>query len=235
MTATAVVPGRSVSGDDKYLSFNRPDYSSFAENEPGGRKVKFPTAWCLWEKPVGNHSSNDHDHYSSAMRCLCRITNVEEFWRYWLCVPQPGELLEGKHFVRDIGNGELTVIDTLMLFREGVRPEWEDAANASGGHFQFMFKPASVNGSLIDEYWNNLAMGICGGTIEPRDQITGIRLLDKTSAGRNSCIRIEVWFKDYSNQEAVHALRQGVESCMAKRIDGSIGNPPKAEIKSHSS
>ena len=27
-------------------------------------------------------------------------------------------------------------IDAIMIFREGISPEWEDQANANGGHFQ---------------------------------------------------------------------------------------------------
>lgn len=38
--------------------------------------------------------------------------------------------------VREQPDG-LHVIDAIMIFRDGVRPEWEDPLNASGGHFQF--------------------------------------------------------------------------------------------------
>ena len=220
---------------EKCLTFNRASYENFAGGETiGSKSLTFPSGWVLWEKPVQTHS-NDHDHYSTAMRVLSRISTVEEFWKYWLCVPQPSELLEGKHFVREVGtSGELNQIDTLMLFREGIRPEWEDAANATGGHFQFMLKPNTVNPAQVDEIWNNIAMGIVGGVIEPNEIVTGIRLLDKTSVGRNSCVRIEIWFRDFHNAEAINQLKQSLESCMGKRLDGSTASPlPKAEIKSH--
>jgi translation initiation factor 4E len=220
---------------EKYISFNRSSIENIAGGETGGKAITFP-GWTLWEKPVSAHTSSDHDHYSAAMRCLSRITNVEEFWKYWLCMPQPSELLEGKHFVRESGpNGELTQIDTLMLFREGVRPEWEDPQNASGGHYQFMFKTSSIVPGQLDEYWNNLAMGLVGGTVEPSDMITGMRLLDKSTSGRNAGIRIEVWFKDFSKTDKVNQLRTSIENCMCKRIDGSMSPIPKPELKSHSS
>ncbi len=223
---------------DKTLSFNRASYESFAGGQvEGGKALAFKSAWVLWEKPVQTHS-NDHDHYSSAMRVLSRISNVEEFWKYWLCVPQPSELLEGKHFVREQPaphEGELTQIDTLMLFREGIRPEWEDAANATGGHYQFMFKPASINAAQLDEYWNNIAIGIVGGAIHPHEMITGIRLLDKSTVGRNSCVRIEVWFRDFENTVGMNELKQSLEEVMSRHIDGSHGHPPKSELKAHTS
>jgi translation initiation factor 4E len=224
-------------GMDKYLTFNRPTYDNIAGGEmSGGKSLAFPNAWVLWEKPIQGHAS-DHD-YTASTRVLSRISNVEEFWKYWLCVPQPSELLEGKHFVREIGaNGEMAQIDTLMLFREGIRPEWEDPANATGGHYQFMFRPSNIQPGQLDEYWNNIAMGIMGGTIEPNDLITGIRLLDKSTATKSACIRIEVWFRNFSDSEKVTQLKHSLESIMAKRIDGSssANNIPKAELKSHSS
>lgn len=220
---------------DKLISFNRTSLEVLGGGESGGKALSF-APWKLWEKPVSTHS-NDHDHYASATRCLSRITNVEEFWKYWLCVPQPSELLEGKHFVRetDAATGALTQIDTLMLFREGVRPEWEDPANATGGHLQYMFKVTGINPGQLDEYWNNLAMGLVGGTIQLCDMVTGIRLLDKSTAGRNNGVRIEVWFRDYHLADKISTLKQSLETCMATRLDGSIGSIPKGELKSHSS
>ena len=219
---------------DKYISFNRASYEDIGGGQTGGKALTFP-AWTLWEKPVSMHTSNDQDHYQNATRCLSRITNIEEFWKYWLCVPQPSELLEGKHFVREIGSaGDLTQIDTLMLFREGVRPEWEDPQNAHGGHFQYVFKPTSVHPPQLDEYWNNIVMGLVGGTIEPREMITGVRLLDKSTVGRNACIRIEVWFNDFSKTDKISQLRQSIENVMCRRADGSMGLIPKCELKSHS-
>jgi len=225
---------------DKYITFNRQNYENISggESNDTAKSLVFPNAWVLWEKPIQNHS-NDHDHYSAAMRVLSRMSNVADFWKYWLCVPQPSELLEGKHFVREHNNntGDLTQIDTIMLFREGVRPEWEDPANASGGHYQFMFKPANIQPGQLDEYWNNIVMGVLGGTIEPSEIITGIRLLDKSTGGRNACIRIEVWFRSFNDTEKVNKLRQSLESIMVKKIDGTggISNLPKAELKSHAS
>merc|ERR1711933_579496 len=64
-----------------------------------------------------------------------------------------------------MGDG-LHVIDAIMIFRDNVRPEWEDKLNATGGHFQFQLKP-NIGGGQVDEYWNNLVLGMIGATIEP--------------------------------------------------------------------
>eukprot|EP00493_Phyllostaurus_siculus_P018625 UN18919 len=97
-----------------------------------------------------------------------------------------------------------------MVFREGIKPEWEDPANASGGHFQFQLKDI-LGGGLIDEYWNNIVLGIVGGTIEPAEMITGARLVDKRQQ-RNSFVRVEVWFSSYEETDKMDLLQKNLEN-----------------------
>merc|ERR1712083_76845 len=92
---------------------------------------------------------------------------------------------------------------------------WEDKMNATGGHFQFQLKP-SIGGGQVDEYWNNLVLGMIGATIEPANMI-----------------RLEVWFSNYDDNASVQMLRRNVEKCMATRLDGTQGVFPKCETKAH--
>lgn len=53
------------------------------------------------------------------------------------------------------------------VFKKGIRPEWEDAANANGGKFSIQF-PRNRTGEAINDYWLNLVMldgGRRGGMI----------------------------------------------------------------------
>jgi translation initiation factor 4E len=43
------------------------------------------------------------------------------------------------------------------VFKKGIRPEWEDAANANGGKFSIQF-PRNRTGEAINDYWLNLVM-----------------------------------------------------------------------------
>eukprot|EP01067_Filipodium_phascolosomae_P006944 Filipodium_phascolosomae@DN5344_c0_g1_i1.p1 len=156
-------------------------------------------------------------------------------------MPQPSELLEQKRMVREasaspgvdgcdgpnsgggMGGGAsgLSYIDGIMVFKDCIKPKWEDPANADGGHFQLILKP-SVGGHKVDEYWNNLILGMIGGTIEPYNLITGARLVDKlASTVRNAPqIRIEVWFKDYDSSDR-HILKRSLETALRTRLDGT--------------
>mmetsp|Transcript_8165 Transcript_8165/g.17796 ORF Transcript_8165/g.17796 Transcript_8165/m.17796 type:complete len:231 (+) Transcript_8165:60-752(+) len=187
--------------------------------------------WWVWEQ-IMQSSDGKTAQYSDATHKVCSFSTVQEFWRIWNHMPQPSELLEQKRMVREQKDG-LHVIDAVMLFRDNIRPEWEDGANATGGHFQFQLKP-QVGGGQIDEYWNNLVLGIVGSTIEPANMITGIRLVDKLSGPRAAgLIRLEVWFTNYDDSQAVNNLRRSVEKCMATRLDGSLSAAPKGDTKSH--
>merc|ERR1712187_335966 len=147
-------------------------------------------------------------------------------------MPQPSNLLEGKRMAREGPDG-LQILDAIMIFQDGIRPEWEDRMNTHGGHFQFQLK-RGVGGAQIDEYWNNLVLGMIGATIKPADMITGVRLVDKLSGARASdVIRIEVWFTRIDDVEAVRRLKKSVEQCVANRLDGSEGQGPRFETKSH--
>jgi translation initiation factor 4E len=222
-----------------FLSFNESFNSNLKftadnpeENEEMMKKdLPLRHTWSIWEQIM---SSDKSSAYSYATHKVAQFTTVQEFWKLWNHMPQPSELLEQKRMVREQPDG-LHVIDAIMIFREEIRPEWEDKMNATGGHFQWQIKPTIAGGGgQIDEYWNNLVLGIIGATIEPANMITGIRLVDKLHGPRAANgIRLEVWFSDFDNTKAVNDLKKSIEKCMATRLDNSIGSAPKCETKSH--
>jgi len=222
-----------------YLSFNESFNSnlkftteSSEENEEMLKKdLPLRYSWSIWEQIM--QSNDKAAAYSDATHKVASFMSVQEFWKLWNHMPQPSELLEQKRMVREQPDG-LHVIDAIMIFRENIRPEWEDKMNQTGGHFQFQLKP-NIGGGQVDEYWNNLVLGMIGATVEPANMITGVRLVDKLSGPRAAnVIRLEVWFTNFDDTAAVHTLRKNVEKCMATKLDGSMGPaPPKCDTKSH--
>mmetsp|Transcript_79370 Transcript_79370/g.157266 ORF Transcript_79370/g.157266 Transcript_79370/m.157266 type:complete len:245 (-) Transcript_79370:79-813(-) len=212
----------------QYLSFNSRISPGLTQNQSPSQaeleemKNKDPPlryTWTIWEQ-IMQSSDAKTAQYSDATHRVASFGTVKGFWKYWNHLPQPSELLDGKKFVRETGDNTRSVVDALMVFRDGIRPEWEDAVNASGGHFQFQLK-AQLGGGAIDEYWNNIVLGMIGGSVEPADMITGIRLVDKLGQQRTSSIRIEVWFSNFEETERVDLLQRNLERCMNTRLDGS--------------
>jgi translation initiation factor 4E len=188
--------------------------------------------WCLWEQ-LAQTDTRGGSHYSDATKRVRSFSTVQEFWQIWNFLPQPSELLNNHRLVREEGDA-VHIVDALMIFREGIKPEWEDKMNANGGHFQFQLK-SSISAGQVDEYWNNLVLGMVGASIEPTHMITGLRLVDKMFAQRGvPSLRIEVWYTN-QDQSQVQVLKRAVENCMTTKADGSAGTTQvKCEVKSHS-
>jgi len=216
-----------------YLSFNESFTSNLKftsdnseENEEMLKKdLPLRYTWSIWEQIM--QSNEKSAAYSDATHKVAAFSTVQSFWKLWNHMPQPSELLEQKRMVREQPDG-LHVIDAVMIFRENIRPEWEDKMNATGGHFQFQLKP-SLGGGQVDEYWNNLVLGMIGATIEPANMITGMRLVDKLSGPRAAnVIRLEIWFTNFDDQAAVQALKRSVEKLAIgqkrQRTFSSIGH-----------
>lgn len=178
------------------------------------------STWTVWEQHV--LSKADKSQYADATKQSVSFSTVKDFWAIWNHLPQPSELLDGKRFVRE-GNGtSRTVVDSLMLFRKGVKPEWEDPQNARGGHFQIILPPR-LGGALIDELWNSIVLGMVGGAIEPADMVTGVRLVDKLDQKLKPALRIELWFNDMDENDtgSLYKLKGSFERCLRGNLDGS--------------
>ena len=57
-----------------------------------------------------------------------------------------------------------------MVALQGIKPMWEDNANAKGGKWVINLKSDK---NMLNQYWENLVLGIIGETIDVADEITG--------------------------------------------------------------
>jgi translation initiation factor 4E len=180
---------------------------------------QLPCRWVIWEQHV--IQKDKRAGYSDTTRESASFSTVKEFWGCWNHLPQPSELLSGKKFVRGYGASSV-VVDSLMVFREGVRPQWEHPANVHGGHFQLQLKP-ELGGGVIDELWNNIVLSCVAGLLEPPEMITGLRLVDRLSSAKPA-IRVEVWFDDMDENDTgrLYRLKGNLERLMAT---GPTGEP----------
>nr|1RF8_A Chain A, Eukaryotic translation initiation factor 4E [Saccharomyces cerevisiae] len=120
--------------------------------------VKHPlnTKWTLWyTKPAVDKSES----WSDLLRPVTSFQTVEEFWAIIQNIPEPHEL---------------PLKSDYHVFRNDVRPEWEDEANAKGGKWSFQL---CGKGADIDELWLCTLLAVIGETIDEDDsQINGVVL-----------------------------------------------------------
>mmetsp|Transcript_47225 Transcript_47225/g.102820 ORF Transcript_47225/g.102820 Transcript_47225/m.102820 type:complete len:240 (-) Transcript_47225:181-900(-) len=221
----------------QYLSFNSAaggmefvaEGSAEEQQDMLEKVLPLKYSWCIWEQVAQDKSGGEY--YVDATREVAEFATVQDFWKLWNHIPQPSQLVEGagsfRRMVRE-QDSKQSEIGALMIFRKGIKPQWEDPANETGGHFQISLKPPGGRDGCaagqIDEYWNNVVLGVIGATVEPADMVTGLRLVDKLAAPKNQqCIKIEVWFRD-ADAAKQSMLRRSVERCLLTKLDGTTSD-----------
>ncbi|KAG9070670.1 Eukaryotic translation initiation factor 4E type 2 [Linnemannia hyalina] len=110
--------------------------------------------WVFWfmHRPPGSKIVN----YESAMKKIATFGSVEDFWAVYSHLRRPHELPN---------------VSDYHMFRQGVRPVWEDAANINGGKWIVRLKKG-----LASRYWENLIMAVIGDQFDVGSEICGIVL-----------------------------------------------------------
>jgi translation initiation factor 4E len=125
------------------ITYNRP---VSALEDPAHYNIRHPlqSKWTLWyrasTKPnsVAAKNAAKSDNWEASLQCVNTVDTIEDFWGMYNNVPGIDKMEDNSDY---------------MFFKEGVRPAWEDPANANGGSFTIQFK-GSVPG--IGEFaWLN--------------------------------------------------------------------------------
>ncbi|KAI1749618.1 translation initiation factor eIF 4e-like domain-containing protein [Xylaria castorea] len=134
--------------------------------------VKHPlqNKWTLWfTKP----SSGKGDNWNDLLKEVITFDSVEEFWGIYNNIAPVSELAMKSDY---------------HLFKEGVRPEWEDIQNKHGGKWSYQFKDKrSID---INDLWLQTMMAAIGETMEDEDdgEVMGVVV-----NVRKAFFRIGVW------------------------------------------
>ncbi|KAB5566987.1 translation initiation factor eIF 4e-like domain-containing protein [Coniochaeta sp. 2T2.1] len=134
--------------------------------------VKHPLAnrWTLWfTKPA----SGKGDNWNDLLKEVITFESVEEFWGVYNNIAPVSAL---------------ALKSDYHLFKEGVRPEWEDPQNKHGGKWSYSFKDKrSVD---IDELWLHVMLAAIGETLEEEEdgEVMGVVV-----NVRKAFFRIGVW------------------------------------------
>ncbi|KAG0298230.1 Eukaryotic translation initiation factor 4E type 2 [Dissophora globulifera] len=110
--------------------------------------------WVFWfmHRAPGSKILN----YESSMKKIATFGSVEDFWAVYSHLRRPHELPH---------------VSDYHLFKQGVRPVWEDAANIHGGKWIVRLKKG-----LASRYWENLVMAVIGDQFDVGSEICGLVL-----------------------------------------------------------
>lgn len=127
--------------------------------------------------------------------------------------------------------GQELRVNGMSLFLTHLQPKWEDDVNKNGGEFRIDFKSNLV---FLQTIWEKLVFDVVSGEFSGAEMLAGIRLLDKSSLGRESVFRIEVWTKfDSTQQEMVNNLKKHLEEeYVSLMIDDQGTQPSNNKVNS---
>ncbi|KAI5202501.1 eukaryotic translation initiation factor 4E [Aureobasidium subglaciale] len=115
-------------------------------HDPENFNVKHPLAhtWTLWfTKPP----SGKQQDWNELLKEVISFNSVEEFWGIYNNITPSSELAPKSDY---------------HLFKQGVRPEWEDPQNKHGGRWSYTFKQRQAN----DDIWLHVLLAAIGEQLE---------------------------------------------------------------------
>ena len=136
--------------------------------------------WTFWYHRRGGNSKNMD--YNESIKGIGSFGTVEAYWKIY------------DHIVRP---NDFKVTTDYHMFREGVKPTWEDPVNNEGGKWMVRLKKG-----IASFYWESLLLAIIGEQFEVGDEVCGAVV-----SVRNNEDIISVWNKNAENKEATNAIR----------------------------
>jgi len=141
--------------------------------------------WSFWLIHTESHTQKKRSgrkgkiDYQEALKKVYTFSTVEEFWRVYNNTPSIEEIMPNTDY---------------MLFKEGIRPEWEDEQNKNGGKWVITFsvddKPDYKD---LEQIWIYLQLGLIGRVFD--DDIINL-LNGAVYTVREMHHRISIWVKD---------------------------------------
>jgi len=134
-------------------------------------------SWILYYRPPANKFSD----YEKSTTKVATISTVEGFWTVYSHLRRPSAL---------------PTVSDYHIFKDGIRPVWEDEANKRGGKWIVRLKKG-----VADRYWEDLLLAIIGDQfLEAGDEVCGavlsvrsgedvLSIWTKIDGGRNIKIR----------------------------------------------
>jgi len=107
--------------------------------------------YCLWfsQRAPGKHNQN----FDQNLKLLSRFASVEQFWGFYNHLARPSDLHTHSDF---------------HMFKDGIKPMWEDEANKHGGKWIVRLRKG-----LASRCWENLLLALLGEQFYVGDDICG--------------------------------------------------------------
>jgi len=133
--------------------------------------------WTLWYDAPPK-IKQDPSNWRSNVTSVASFQTVEDFWSLFNNLVPPSDLAMKSNY---------------NLFKEGIKPEWEDPTNSAGGKFVIEISDTDQLGKT----WLNVCLALIGEAFDDYNEICGAVV---SVRGRRS--RIAIWTKNAKNVQA---------------------------------
>lgn len=154
----------------------------------GEHPLQCPHAFWFSRRAPGKLQSSTN--YADNIKLVGKFASVEQFWRFYSYLVRPGDLS---------GHSD------IHLFKDGIKPMWEDEANKHGGKWIVRLRKG-----LASRCWENLILAmlgeqfmvgseVCGAVISVRFQEDIISIWNRNAADQATTTRIRDTLKRVLN------------------------------------
>lgn len=167
---------------------------------------KLKQQWSLWYSSKNKKASwNENQHM------ICTMATVEDFWHCYNQVKLASKLPAGQ---------------TYAVFRKGIVPDWEDAANKDGGRWLLHYEKRE-RAARLDERWMEVLLMTLGNHLN--SAVTGVQVCVR---GKED--RVEVWLGKTTDMREVAAVGRKIKMQLGQglaKMEFSIHNEEKEGFK----
>ena len=179
--------------------------------------VRFSKSWTFWESYI---SKSINLSYEEANKEIFKWSDIITFFQFWNKYPgnNPKNVFYDGKTIKYYFKDKFRII-SMNIFKEGIKPLWEDENNNGGKFLQMEYQVS--NTSKMNQFckelqiqWKKLALLTMGGRFPGSEYINGIRFIDKTNFDRGNKIlfRIEIWIskkiKDKTLKELLDVIKK---------------------------
>ncbi|XP_068630400.1 eukaryotic translation initiation factor 4E1-like [Battus philenor] len=153
--------------------------------EAAAEVIKHPLkhTWTFWLY------TNTKKTWTENLVELTSFNTVEDYWCLYHHMKTPSELALGQDYA---------------IFKQGIRPMWEDKANKRGGRWLINFDRKRAGD--IDNVWLHTVLLMIGENFDNSDEICGVVVNVRAKS------KVGVWVKNSKKEKAVleigHRLKQ---------------------------
>ncbi|KAG7355558.1 translation initiation factor 4E [Nitzschia inconspicua] len=161
------------------------------EGDQGSPATTGTTPTTTSDPPPPEQKQETVHPYENSIKQISTVHTVEEFWETYNYLRRPNDL---------------SYTTDYHCFREGVKPTWEDPANAKGGKWIVRLPKG-----LASRYWEEVVLALIGGQFPgvPEGEITGLVI-----SIRHSEDILGIWNGNAADRDMVERLREAIKKVL---------------------